>query len=197
MVTEYSQAGQDTFVLSLIDSNDGEKHTFVDIGCWLPKNLNNTFLLEQNGWDGVSLDITNLRSEWEIRKSKFICDNALSIDYQKLFDDNKLPKVIDYLNLDIEGNGDRYLVLDNVMKSDREFKIITIEHDKYRGYEQTEKIPQVNLLTKLGYTLVCSDVCLNGNPFEDWWVNSNYVKSEKWEKLLCSNKEADEILKLL
>lgn len=195
MISKYSQAGQDDFVLSLI--NDNEKHLFVDIGCWLPDNLNNTLQLEQNGWDGISLDITDLTNEWAVRNSKFICADALSLDYKSLFDENNLPSIIDYLNLDIEGNGDRFRVLDRVMKSGREFKVITIEHDKYRGYEQTEKIPQVNLLSEMGYLLVCSDVSLNGNPFEDWWVNPKLVSREKWERLICSNKEAVEILKLL
>lgn len=194
-MSDYSQAGQDKFVLSLI--NDKEKHFFLDIGCWLPTELNNTYLLENFGWDGISIDITNLKTEWNSRNTKFVCDNALTMNYQNLFDSNNTPMVIDYLNLDIEGNGDRFNVLKKVLETNRTFKIITIEHDKYRGFETTEKIPQVSLLSSLGYELVCDDVCLGGNPFEDWWVNPKFIERTKYEKLISKNKEANEIIKLL
>lgn len=191
----YSQAGQDKFVLSLI--NDKQNHFFIDIGCWLPTDLNNTYLLEKNGWDGVSIDITDLNEAWKIRKTKFICNDALNIDYQKFFDDSNIPKIVDYLNIDIEGNGDRFNVLKKILDTDRSFKIITIEHDKYRGFEMTEKMPQVALLTNLGYELVCDDVCLSGNPFEDWWVNPKFIEKNKYSKIICKNKEANDIIKLL
>jgi hypothetical protein len=188
----YSQAGQDKFVLSLI--NDNSNHFFFDVGCWLPTTINNTFLLEQQGWDGISIDITNLSNEWQIRKSKFICANALTVEYESLMNNNNAPKIIDYLNVDIEGNGERYNVLKNIIKTSREFKIITIEHDVYRGYNETEKKPQVELLSKMGYTLVCSNVMLSGNAFEDWWVNPKFVDLKKYSHLICENKDAIEII---
>lgn len=195
MGNKYSQAGQDRFTLSLV--NQSKANFFLDIGCWVPDTLNNTLLLEENGWDGISIDITDLSAEWSSRKSKFICTNALTVDYQKIFDENGAPQHIDYLNLDIEGDGTRFKVLEMIMKTNRDFSVITIEHDMYRGYELSEKLPQVELLTKLGYTLVCDNVCLTGNPFEDWWVNPKYISTNKFEHLICSNKEANEIIKLL
>jgi hypothetical protein len=56
-----------------------------------------------------------------------------------------------------------------------EFKIITIEHNSYLGFDEHEKNPQRELLLNLGYTLECPDVSINGESFEDWWINSKYI----------------------
>lgn len=114
------------------------------------------------------------------------------------------------MSLDIEGDGLRYSVLQKVMKYDYEFKIITIEHDVYRGYDLTERIPQRNFLSELGYILLCADVSneengiyhskvncnLNGFPFEDWWVNPKYFNENDYMFYKCYNLEYTEILKL-
>lgn len=161
-----SQVGQDEWVLSLI-----KKGTFLDIGCREPVTLNNTYLLEQNGWTGVSIDIVDYSQQWQYRKSKFICADALSLDYRSL----DLPELIDYLSLDIEGSGDRFKALLKVISYGFEFKLITIEHDSYRVKEELEKIPQRALLKSLGYVLAYPDVKDEECVFEDWWINPKYI----------------------
>lgn len=193
MIKSYSQAGQDTFVSSLIDNN--EIRYFIDIGCWEPTNLNNTMLLEEQGWIGLSLDITDLTNEWLSRKTPFIVGNALTTDYKKLFDDHSIPNLVDYLNIDIEGKGDRYNALLKVFLSGREFKIITIEHDSYRGLDEYESKPQRDFLIKNGYILLCANVKLGGNPFEDWWINPKYFSLEKYDYLKINDVEYNEIIK--
>ena len=189
----YAQAGQDLFVLGLF--KDTDQHYFVDIGCWLPDNINNTFLLEKNGWRGLSIDITDLKKEWGVRDTSFVATNALTADYKQLFDEHGLPQVIDYLSVDIEGNGDRCNALKKVFESGREFKVITIEHDRYRGYEEKEVIPQRKFLTENNYTLLCSDVCIRGiNPFEDWWINPKFFDKDKYNHLFFSNADYITIL---
>jgi len=66
----YSQYGQDRFLLSL--QCDGK--TYVEIGANHPIRLNNTFLLEKNGWKGISIDALKKYSEdWKkYRSQKFI-----------------------------------------------------------------------------------------------------------------------------
>jgi hypothetical protein len=194
-MTKYSQAGQDKFVLSFF--SDDYKGSFVDIGCWMPDDLNNTLRLEERGWFGVSLDIRDLRSDWQRRNTPFVCDNALTCDYQNLFKSLSMPKVIDYLSLDIEGDGGRYSALLRLFETNCEFKIITIEHDCYRGYEQSERTKQREFLLNLGYVLVCSNVKLSGNPFEDWWINPKYINEDKYQKLISESLSYDEILKKL
>ena len=65
----YSQFGQDLLVLALL--NNQKKGTFVDIGSASPKSLNNTFLLEENEWTGLAIDIIDHKEEWEVRKTPF------------------------------------------------------------------------------------------------------------------------------
>lgn len=188
----YSQCGQDIFVYNILNTNNG---TFLDLGCYLPKNINNTYLLELNGWSGISLDIIDYNEEWKERKNKFIQQDCMNVNLDKLLDSNYDNKVIDYLSLDMEVLGDRFKLLEKIMETSYEFKVITIEHDSYlsEDYVNVEKLPQRKLLKEKGYILVCGDVSQKQHPtlfYEDWWVNSKYFNEEDiktWfsDKLSC------------
>ena len=181
-----SQARQDDFVLSLID-----KGYFLDVGCYLPDKFNNSIKLEQNGWVGIAVDIKDYSKEWEDRSTPFIHADALTCDWSVML----WPGVIDYLSLDIEGMGNRFKALKRLVEV-REFKIITIEHDRYRdGHMEAEAIPQRWLLTALGYHLLCKDVISDTRPFEDWWVNQKYVSG--YEHYQSNGMQCDAILKFL
>jgi hypothetical protein len=159
-----SQAGQDLFVLSQFPQ--GYKGVFLDIGCSLPVVLNNTLLLEEHGWNGYSFDIIDYSKEWKKRNTRFICADVLKVDFLRYIS----KKEIDYLSLDIEGDGCRYAALKRLIDYGFTFKVITIEHDSYRGFTKTEKEPQRKLLKEQGYTLINADVKNNGLIFEDWWI---------------------------
>lgn len=188
----YSQCGQDIFVYNILNKNNG---TFLDLGCYLPKNINNTYLLELNGWSGISLDIIDYSEEWKERKNKFIQQDCMNVNLDELLDSNYDNKVIDYLSLDMEVLGDRFKLLEKIMETSYEFKVITIEHDSYlsEDYVNVEKLPQRKLLKEKGYILVCGDVSQKQYPtlfYEDWWVNSKYFNEEDiktWfsDKLSC------------
>jgi hypothetical protein len=192
----YSQAGQDIFVLNILKSPG----KFLDLGCYLPDKINNTYLLEKNGWDGVSVDITDYSNEWELRNSKFIQMDCLSADY-KIFLDlhySDSNNVIDYLSIDMELLGDRYSLLNKVMLSGYEFKIITIEHDSHLGndYIDGEKNKQMKLLSDFGYYLLCNDVSNYKNPdmfYEDWYINPKYIDPNEFEILKSSRISCDQI----
>ena len=188
----YSQCGQDIFVYNILNKNNG---TFLDLGCYLPKNINNTYLLELNGWSGISLDIIDYSEELKERKNKFIQQDCMNVNLDELLDSNYDNKVIDYLSLDMEVLGDRFKLLEKIMETSYEFKVITIEHDSYlsEDYVNVEKLPQRKLLKEKGYILVCGDVSQKQYPtlfYEDWWVNSKYFNEEDiktWfsDKLSC------------
>ena len=166
----YSQIGQDKWVLSLFP--EGYKGYFMDVGCNDPKNINNTLLLEEHGWDGVAYDITNYSKEWKDRKTRFICTDVLGFDFFEL------PLLIDYMSLDIDILGTNYTVLNNLIDLvGIEFKVITFEHNLYLGreYNQAERLPQRKLLKEKGYTLAHADIEYEGNAFEDWWINKKYI----------------------
>lgn len=196
-MVSFSQCGQDLFVFNLLKIQKG---TFLDLGCYLPKNINNTFLLEQNGWTGISIDINNYSKEWECRNNKFIQCDCLTQDYNQLLSENYESNLIDYLTLDMEILGDRYKLLEIVLKTNYEFKIITIEHDSHLGqdYINYEKNPQRELLTKMGYVLVCGDVSHKDYPndfYEDWWVNKKYITKNEYKPWLSNKESFDKILK--
>ena len=67
----WSQYGQDQLILSLF--NDDELF-YVEIGANHPTRLNNSFLLEKNGWRGVSIDpLKKYIDEWcEVRLQPFV-----------------------------------------------------------------------------------------------------------------------------
>jgi len=188
----YSQCGQDIFVFNI---------------------LNNTYLLELNGWSGVSVDIIDYHKEWEERSNKFIQQDCLNSDLNHLLEVNYNNNVIDYLSLDMEILGDRFKLLEKILKTNYEFKVITIEHGSYINddYVTFEKIPQRELLQQNGFILVCGDVSQKDHPtlfYEDWWVNSKYFNEndiKNWfsDKLSCDkifnklniNYEVNEISK--
>ena len=182
----YSQFGQDIFVYTVLGQpNTG---TFVDIGCQRPFEINNSLLLEEKGWHGIALDILDFSREWQERSTPFIQTDALTCDYSALFKTYGFPQPIDYISIDVENNGDRFKVLERVLECGYRFKVITIEHDVYKGYYHTEQLPQRELLSQCGYVLVASDVCgQNEIPVEDWWINPDFVKAKSYGKFL-SNK---------
>tara|TARA_B100002051_G_C16653823_1_gene595389 strand:+ start:83 stop:811 length:729 start_codon:yes stop_codon:yes gene_type:complete len=51
----YSQKGEDLLVYSYFDKR--KTGFYLDIGCYHPKWISNTYLLHKKGWNGVALDI--------------------------------------------------------------------------------------------------------------------------------------------
>ena len=160
-----SQVGQDVWVLSLFP--EGYKGFFLDLGCNLPIEINNTYLLEQHGWTGIAVDIADYSKEWKQRKTIFICKDAFEINFSSY-----LPPVVDYLSLDIDGCGYNYRALKILLDAGFKFKVITIEHNLYLGenYNQAERLPQRELLLNNRYKLVKADVECENAKFEDWWT---------------------------
>ena len=199
MIESYSQCAQDIFVFNILRKQKGN---FLDLGCNLPKKINNTYLLELNGWNGVSLDIVDYSNEWKVRNNKFINIDCFSVDYKSLLPTYYDNKVIDYLSLDMEKVGERYKLLEKVLNTDYVFKVITIEHDSHLGddFISNEKIPQRELLLKNGYILLCSDVSQKQHPdlfYEDWWVNPNFFTEEELKKWYSDKESCDKILSKL
>jgi hypothetical protein len=197
----YSQCGQDIFVYNIMQKKAG---TYLDIGCSHPFLINNTYLLEKNGWSGISIDIKDYSELWKLRDSKFIIADALNIDYKSLLDNEfkSQDKIIDYLSLDLEIIGQRFNALEKVLNSGYKFKIITIEHDSYNGdsYVNFEKIPQRELLIKNNYLLLCGDISHKYSPneyYEDWWINIEFFNEKDYKKWINNNICVTDIFKSL
>lgn len=178
-----SQACQDQFVYSILYNLLGQKNSgyYLEIGAGEPKIINNTYTLEKSlNWKGISIDISKeLKFMWDGERSNpFLLADATTVNYSKILEN--FPKTIDYLSLDIDGYYD--VVLNEVIKSNKEFKIITIEHDAYR-YGDVYRNKERDVLLRLGYHLLCADVCHNSYSFEDWWINPNFFEPSIMEKI--------------
>lgn len=177
----YSQVFQDRFVLKLI----GNRGFFFDLGAgWDHGDINsNTLLLEECGWDGITVDGNmdhaqrrNDRSIRSVTISAFIPRCTI----KEILDENNAPKVIDYVSIDIEPES--IVGLRNFPFDEYQFKILTFEHDLYvNGSKQKDEAYE--LLTSKGYVRLCNNVNVPesmglGLYFEDWWVNPTYFSEE-------------------
>ena len=58
--------------------------------------------METIGWNGLAFDLIEHEQFSSERKCKFIIGDATLHDYEKIFIDEKVPFVIDYLSIDID-----------------------------------------------------------------------------------------------
>ena len=174
----YSQIGQDIFVNNIL--NEKTNGLFLDVGCCRPEHINNTFLFEKNyNWDGISIDIDDYSKEWqEKRITKFICQDALTVDYQTIISDlltrNKKDR-IDYLTIDLEPPAVTLDVLYKIPFDKFRFSVITFEHDSYRDPNVIRK--SIEIFNSYDYKLVASNV----NRQEDWWID--FTLDYEWGKI--------------
>lgn len=178
----YSHIGQDKWVCETL--NFIKQGTWVDVGCYHPVSMNNTYAMEsQLGWKGLSIDIDQKAIEaWKHSGRNLdlvILADALTLDYEKLFLSAKLPSVIDYLTMDLEPPAATLQALYKMPFDKYKFKCITYETDAYRSTE-TEK-PSRDYLTNQGYVLVVSSQArteqgFTNGPVDDFWMHKDFVK---------------------
>lgn len=181
--TNYSQSYQDMFVLSML--NGKRNGTYLEIGAYHPTFISNTYLLEQFGWNGISVDIDpNVRNSFSSRKCQFVLGNALEIDYENILMSHNLPMQIDYLQLDIEPLTQTFDCLKKLPMDKYRFSVITYETDWYDTNTPLEEKIRVRSESRkyfndLGYVLLVGDVESNiGFPYEDWYVDPNVISKE-------------------
>lgn len=189
----YSQSLQDVFVLSVL--NGKRNGTFLEIGAFHPVSLSNTLLLEQHGWNGISIDIDpSVRHSFESfgRKSKVIIDNAIKINYEFLLANYGVEK-FDYLQLDIEPMQNTLDCLKKIPLDKYDFSIITYEHDHYdpqtpRDIADRVRKESEEILESYGYVAVAKNIeNLGKDEFESWWVNPKYIDQETISKLMLND----------
>lgn len=196
-MTFHSQARQDEFVYTILYDLLGKQDAgyYLEIGAGEPIHINNTYALEINcGWQGLSIDISDdLMSRWyAVRSNTLLAKDAIQLDYSSILEG--FPQVIDYLSLDIDGYYDT--VLKKVMLSNHIFKIITIEHDVYR-YGDIYRSKEREILTALGYHLLCADVTHSGLAFEDWWIHPDFFPSDLCQQLKSLKLQGKDSLKII
>ena len=181
----YSQSYQDLFVLMALDGK--EWGSWIEIGCAHPTYGNNTKLLEELGWDGVSIDIdSNVVDNWKDRVTIPYQMDATKIDWEKM-PIWGLDNVTDYLQIDVDPPHISYEVLLKIPFWKHKFRVITFEHDYYMDDSVREKSRKY--LRSFGYELVVNDIAVDEySSYEDWWVHPELV-NPKIINLLRSNSE--------
>jgi hypothetical protein len=165
----YSESRQDEFVLHMMNGKIGE---YLEIGAAFPIEANNTYLLEKNGWSGLSIEIDPIYEElWKKERTNIlVIADALIYDYEE-------KNHIDYLQLDIEPPSQTFKVLQKLFELNTTYSIITFETDAY--IDSSFVKPSRDLFLSKGYMLAVPDVkCSNGGEFEDWYINPNYIDVE-------------------
>lgn len=153
---------QDLFVNHMMNGKIGQ---YLEIGASHPILINNTYLLEQLGWFGVSIDIDpSNEAEWnKHRKNSLMITDALKLNFID-------AKRIDYLSLDIEPPEQTFQCLLNMLSTGCRFSIITFEHDAYTGSSIRDISRSV--LESEGYLLAVPDVKCSFGSYEDWWIDT-------------------------
>ena len=193
----YSQVNQDIWVLDMLKNK--ENGFFLDIGAFDGIKFSNTYILEKYfNWKGLLVEAhpDNYNKMISCRENTF-CNYAIddrtgkvifdkdgntgskisesgievnSITFNDLFNKYKVPNVIDYMSLDIEGN--EYISLTKFPFETHKCLLITVEHNSYLdGGVNKNKIKEI--LLKNQYEIVKEDVTCGGKPFEDWYKIKN------------------------
>ena len=188
----WAQSMQDMFVLSILDGK--RNGVYVEIGADLARIVNNSYLLESEyDWAGVSFELEGDKVSYfnTIRRNNCICADATDFDYKFLFEERNYPKQIDYLQLDLDPAEGTLVALKNLPLDDYRFTAITYETDVYRAGADVQD-EEIEILKSYGYELVVRNVANEGNPYEDWWVDTNVVDRAIIDKLKMDGRRAKE-----
>jgi len=186
----YSQSWQDFFVLTML--NGKTQGTYLELGCSEPEYMNNTLLLEQFGWTGVSVDFrSELADQWSQRRpaSKFVLADLLNTDLAESFQQWQLPQQVDYLQLDL-CDWATVEAMEKIPHDQYRFSIITFETDIFQADPDIQSHSR-KFLQNLGYQLLIDNVAVKNyatdtwEPFEDWWVDPVSVDQDLINKFMC------------
>jgi hypothetical protein len=168
----FSKEGQDIFVSLLLP----QAGIFLDIGCGHPVIGNNTYALELSNWTGLLLDencnfVNQCLSK---RSSPAVCADCSNIDWIYILNKYNFPKTIDYISLDICSKNFNFL--ENFPFDHYEFKIMTLETDLYKRGSIIKNKSKEILCKYKQYDILLENAMLNnGDIWEDWWVNKNFI----------------------
>jgi hypothetical protein len=186
MKKSYSQIGQDCFVLSCLKHK--RNGVFLEIGSNSPIENNNSYLLEKDyNWTGLMVEYQPYwENEYKTHRSnsKYIIQDATQINFAFVFDLWNFPKVIDYLQIDLDVNNRSTLQtlknINNQLMDKYKFATVTFE---YTGdYFNTRALSR-EIFANRGYVRVFSDVKHNGQPCEDWYVHPDLIDMDYIHKI--------------
>lgn len=153
----------------------GKNGRYLEIGAHKPIKANNTALLELNGWNGISLELSQrMEKMWADagRKPTIVIADAIKFDYDGLTD-----KEFDFIQYDIDPAANTFKALYSTIKANLSTKFITYEHDLYRDPSHNAFKSQAReMLHKRGYKSLFENVPVLDGPkyiHEDWYVRED------------------------
>lgn len=181
MMRYYSELGQDRVVDNFLNGKtDGY---FVDIGAADPIDRNNSYFFEkEKNWRGLAVELeSHYTKSWIDNRpnSIYIIADAITLDYQKILDDNNAPKIIDFLSLDLEPPAITFEAAKLILNTDYKFRMIAFEVDNHRTDQDGNKISVTQesreFFRSRGYTLLNEIfTCRGGYHIDDIWVNNDH-----------------------
>ena len=183
---------QDEFAARLI----GNKGRFLDIGCNHGIIGNNTYTLEQLGWDGVMIDydIHSYRWNKENRKANVFCDDVTNCDWNSILGKKPDEKIVfDFISFDVDDA--TVPALNHFPWSTVRFRVMTIEHDLYRVGPATRNAIREKM-SQHGYILVAGDVCADFLylPYEDWFIDPTTISPMDFIPYVSNGLRAAEVI---
>ena len=184
MAYSYSQIGQDIIVDNLLKNK--QNGFFLDVGAGWYDNLSNSCFFERHrNWKGIAIELAEndihgkpYATGWEMfrKNTIFLKEDATAIIYNEMLEKYNAPKIIDYLSLDLEPPEISLIALQNIIKSDYIFKVITYEVDFAR--QKATINPSRKLLAENNYILIKElvydwDGYHPDNHVDDLWVHKS------------------------
>jgi hypothetical protein len=193
----FSDDRQDEFCVNLLKFKRGGY--YLDIGSGASVGSNNTYFFESLDWKGICIEINSVFNEsYLTRTCTYINQNALTVDYEKVFEANEFPTSIDYLSLDIDQHSTDALY--SLPLDKYRFKVITIEHDSH-FYGDKYKDRQRKILGEHGYFLLFGDVLNQSgrnigkeHAWEDWWIDPLHFDKSEMLRLQAERLDTSQIL---
>lgn len=180
-----SQLGQD----KLIDMYLNQKTNgyFLDIGASYAVQFSNSCFFERNrNWKGIAVELdAKYQDDWlkERPNSLFVCTDATICDYQKILDENKAPKIIDYLSVDVDPAIATLESLYRVFQTSYHFNTITFETDYGSDVEcnftkPSTRDPSREFLRNKDYILITEiyDRVKTWFHVDDFWVHKSIYR---------------------
>jgi len=177
-VNNYSEIGQDKFVYDILKGKTGG--TFLEIGAHDYIISSNTYRLEKEyNWFGIGVELNpDFKEGWLKNRtnSKFILTDAKTLDYGKLFQEHNMPKIIDYVSIDIDPPVNTLAALIQLLKTSKEyrFNVITFETDYYKDPNIRE--PSREIIKNAGYVLIKPGVCSYLGEQDDFYIHKTMIE---------------------
>jgi hypothetical protein len=169
----YSQFWQDIFIYNFFEKKPG---FYVELGCYdgSTTHVSNSLLLEENGWDGIGVDIDKIDIFNSFRKGKGVRADLTKISVQEILKENNAPETIDYLSYDVDQA--LKISLEKIDLSSFKFKIIHFEHNEYSHEYSGLKSQAYEKFTNAGYIRFIDNLIgENSIAVEDWYFHPEHV----------------------